>query len=215
MDIYEVLYTTRAMRRLKPDPVPIEVQARIMDAAIRAPSGGNMQDWRFLLVDDAETRTELGALYRVGWEDLVSSGYLNPGADATEDEIAAKRRVGSSAQHLADHFEDAPLLLFGFSRGGGSSIYPAIWSAMLAARAEGVGSTLTTILAGKKERVLELLGVPDGENWSMAGCVVMGYPRGTWGIAARRPAHEVTFRNRWQQPPGFDATEPLWSDTSK
>ena len=64
MDIEEALYTTRAMRRVRPDPVPLDVQARILDAAIRAPSGGNTQNWRFLLVDDPTVLSELGPLYR-------------------------------------------------------------------------------------------------------------------------------------------------------
>jgi nitroreductase len=62
MDIREALYTTRAMRRVKPDPIPMDVQARIMDAAVRAPSGGNTQNWRFLLVDDPEVKSKLGPI---------------------------------------------------------------------------------------------------------------------------------------------------------
>ena len=64
MDIYEALYTTRAMRRVKPDPIPADVQRRILDAAVRAPSGGNTQNWRFLVVDDPEVRKGLGPMYR-------------------------------------------------------------------------------------------------------------------------------------------------------
>jgi len=64
MDIEEALYTTRAMRRVRPDPVPLDVQAKILDAAIRAPSGGNTQNWRFLLVDDHDVIVKVGPLYR-------------------------------------------------------------------------------------------------------------------------------------------------------
>jgi nitroreductase len=211
MDIYEALYTTRAMRRVRPDPIPHESQARILDAAIRAPSGGNHQDWHFLFVDDPELRRELGALYLEGWNELLASGYVDPPPGMTEPEVAQLARVTGSAQYLADHFGEAPLLLFGFTRArGGASIFPALWSAQLAARAEGIGSTLTTILGAHQQRVLELLGVPPDRGWSMAGCVVLGYPRGRWGVAARRPAHEVAGRNRWDGPLGFEVPEPLW-----
>jgi hypothetical protein len=111
---------------------------------------------------------------------------------------------------LADHFGEAPLLLLAFSRGQASSIYPSVWSAMLAARAEGVGSTLTTILGSRSQDVFELLSVPVDEKWTMSACVVMGYPTGRWGVAARRPVHEVAARNRWDGPLGFEVPEPLW-----
>ena len=121
-------------------------------------------------------------------------------------------RIKRSADHLADHFEEYPLLLFGFAQmdPSGGSIFPAIWSAMLAARAEGIGSSLTSVLAFRTADVLEILGVPTNEGWNMACCVPMGYPTGRWAVAPRRPAHEVSFRNRWGTDVGFEASEPLW-----
>ena len=151
MNIYEALYTPRAMRRVRPDPIPDEVQARILDAAIRAPSGGNAQGWRFLLVDDPDVKGRLGPLYRDSLRQLWATAYhdrLERARQAPEGPAhASMLRVTASAQHLADHFEDVPLLpSIGFSRGDrtGGSIFPAIWSAQLAARAEGVGSALTS-----------------------------------------------------------------------
>jgi hypothetical protein len=123
-------------------------------------------------------------------------------------------RVQASAQHLADHFEDVPLFLFAFSRGdmSGGSIFPAVWSAQLAARAEGVGSALTSVLGFfHGEEALQILGVPAGKGWTMACCVSFGYPTGRWGVAPRRPAHEVAYRNRWGTSIGFEVNEPLWS----
>ena len=93
----------------------------------------------------------------------------------------------------------------------GGSIYPAIWSAQLAARAEGVGSSLTTVLAFKGDAVPNLLGVPADAGWAMSCCVPMGYPTGKWGVAPRRPVHEVSYRNQWGTSVGFEAHEPLWS----
>ena len=153
MDLHEALYTTRAMRRVKTDPIPDDVQARILDAAIRAPSGGNSQNWRFLLVDDPELRSKLGATYRECLSELWA-GFYKPRLDAAaaDPESAESKqmmRIKSSADHLADHFADVPLLLFAFAQFDptGGSIFPAVWSAELAARGEGVGSALTSVLA--------------------------------------------------------------------
>jgi len=217
MDIYEALYTTRAMRRVRPDPIPEEVQARIMDAAIRAPSGGNSQSWRFILVDDPAVKARLGPLYREGMSELWTNYYGErlARARATPDapESASTLRVTESAQYLADHFEDVPLFLTAFGRGdpSGGSIFPAVWSAQLAARAEGVGSTLTTVLGiFRAAETMQILGVPSGHGWEMACCVSFGYPIGRWGVAPRRPAHEVAYRNTWGTDLGIQIPGPLW-----
>ncbi len=204
MDVYEALYTTRAMRRLRPDPVPQQVQARILDAAIRAPSGGNSQNWRFIVVDDPAVKAELGPLYRDCMARLWDTAYrerLDRARAAPDDPASASMlRVQASAQHLADHFEDVPLFLMAFARNdpSGGSIFPAVWSAQLAARAEGIGSTLTTVLGiFRRAETFRILGVPEDRGWDMACCVSFGYPTGRWGIARRRPAHEVAYRNTW------------------
>jgi nitroreductase len=217
MDIEEALYTTRAMRRVRPDPIPMELQARILDAAIRAPSGGNSQNWRFLLVDDHDVIGQIAPLYRDGLDQLWKSFYAErlAAARATPDtpESQSMLAVQRSAQWLADHFEDVPLFLFGFVEADptGSSIFPAIWSAQLAARAQGVGSALTILLSFlHPAEVGEILGVPAAEHWVMACCVSFGYPTGRWGVAPRRPVHEVSFRNQWGEPVGFHVEQPFW-----
>lgn len=211
MDVFEALYTTRAMRRVKPDPIPIDVQRAIMDAAVRAPSGGNAQNWRFLLVDAPEVKAELGPLYRDGLHQLFE-GHYKPMRESADRQA---QRVMASAQHLADHFESYPLLLFAFVQHdpSGGSIFPAVWSAQLAARAHGVGTALTSILGlFHAKRTLSVLGVPEGEGWHLACTVTFGYPTGRWGVAARRPVHEVSYRNRWAEPVGFTVDEPLWKE---
>ena len=153
-----------------------------MDAAIRAPSGSNRQPWRFLLVDDADLRVTLAALYLDGWQQLNLSRY-----GTTTPDFDSVRR---SADYLAHHFADVPLLLFAFGQGASeSSVYPALWSAMLAARAEGVGTCLTTVLGYHRDEVFDLLGVPKDDDWRMYGCVTMGYPpaAGASPPAARSP----------------------------
>jgi nitroreductase len=123
------------------------------------------------------------------------------------------RRMRGSGNYLADHFEEIPLLLFVFAIDdlGGANIYPAIWSALLAARAEGVGGVMTMVLRNFQDRVNELLGVPVEEGWTMSAMLVLGYPRGRWGVAANRhPVHEVSSRNHWDAPFGIEVPQPLW-----
>ena len=99
---------------------------------------------------------------------------------------------------------------FGRSRDG-SGIYPALWSAMLAARAEGIGATLTGMLQSYfADEVGEILGVPKDAGWYQHGVITMGYPTGKWGVAQRKPVHEVAARNSWQGDLGFTVPEPLW-----
>lgn len=217
MDVREALYTTRAMRRVRPDPIPADVQARILDAAIRAPSGGNNQGWRFLLIDDPAVKARLGPLYRDAIGTLWQTAYRAPLelARAAPDDPAsvALLKVQASAQHLADHFEQVPLFLAAFSRGDptGGSIFPAVWSAQLAARAEGVGSALTSVLGiFHGAQANEILGVPADKGWTMNCLVSFGYPTGRWGVAPRRPVHDVAYRNTWGTEVGFTVSEPLW-----
>ncbi len=218
MDINEALYTTRAMRRVKPDAVPMDVQAKILDAAIRAPSGGNTQNWRFLMVDDKDVIAQIAPLYQQAISELWQTVYaerMAAAAAAPDDPGSIQMmKVKASADWLADHFAEVPLFLFPFIQGDptGGSIYPAVWSAQLAARAEGVGSSITAVLGfWYPDETFDILGVPKDEGWVMACCVPMGYPLGRWGVAKRRPAHEVSFRNHWNTPIGFTVDEPLWS----
>jgi nitroreductase len=209
MDIYEALYTTRAMRRLKPDPIPYEVQARILDAAIHAPNID--QGWRFILVDDPAIKSQLGVLYKQAFDRMVGRAL----GDALPELQKADNQMGRmirSGVHLADHFGEVPLLLIGFGRTReGSGIYPALWSAMLAARAEGIGSTLTGMMQSFfGDEVCDILGVPKDAGWHLHGVITMGYPTGKWGVGTRKPVHEVAARNSWHGDLGFTVPEPLW-----
>lgn len=217
MEIHEALYTTRMMRRMKPDPIPLETQCRILDAAIRAPNGGNTQRWHFLVVDDPQTKATLRELYAASQVREAADRALwhtdpNNREDPAEREESL-RRIKKSGEYFVEHFTEIPMLLFVFSidNHGGANIYPAIWSTMLAARAEGIGSVLTTMLRYEEDTVLELLGVPREEGWRMTAMLAFGYPKGRWGVAAnRRPVHEVTSRNRWDAAFGALVPEPLW-----
>jgi nitroreductase len=219
MELQEALYTTRAMRRVLPDPIPLDIQAKILDAAVRAPSGGNQQNWRFLLLDDPEKKAALAPLYQRAmgqlWESVYKSQLDAAHADPENPESQQFFRVQHSAQWLADNFAQVPLFLFPFAQHdpSGGSIYPAVWNAMLAARGEGIGSCLTALLQFfNPTETFEILGVPSDEGWHLAGTVSFGYPTGRWGVAAREPVDRVSYRNTWGHDVGFSVPEPLWPD---
>lgn len=218
MDVFEALYTTRAMRRVKEDSIPDDVIKSIMDSAIRAPSGSNRQDWKFLVVTDKKTREELAEIYRETWDYYVKSFYndsedLGASSLKNKDEIETVKRISNSASWLAENYHKVPLLVLAFSRNDptGSSIYPAIWNLMLAARGHGVGTCLTTVMNFKTEDVYKVLNVPSDKGWTLNATITAGYPLGKWGVAARKPVEEVTYLNKWGESPDWNLTEPLWN----
>jgi nitroreductase len=208
MDLFAAMYTTRAMRRLKPDPIPAEVLRTIMDAAIRAPSGGNAQGWNFLVVQDEELRRGLGAIYKPCLDTLFApdSHYTRQAASPDPELARGVRRMIESAQYLGDHLHEAPVIVVPCLRtggrpldfAGGSSIYPAVQNLMLAARALGIGSTLTTVHRMRQDEVRALLGIP--ADVETAALIPLGYPTGRWGVAKRRPVEVVVYGDRWQEP---------------
>lgn len=208
MDLMEAIWTTRAMRRLKPDPIPDDVLRAIMDAAIRAPSGGNSQGWNFLVVRDKELIGKLAAIYKPALDALFAPGtpYSRQAESADPAIAGGVRRMIASAKHLADHMHEAPVIVVPCLRTGGrptdlsagSSIYPAVQNLMLAARAYGVGSTLTTVHRTRQDEVRTLLGIP--AEVETAALIPLGYPTGRWGIAERRPVEKVVYGDRWEEP---------------
>jgi len=203
MEFFDVVTTQRAMRRLKPDPIPDGLLRQIMDAAICAPSGGNRQGWSFLVIRDAATRARLGELYREAWGELMKVPYYRDAATAPPESPAG--RMLASARHLGEHLADAPVLILACvatdgapaSMTTGASIYPAAQNIMLAARALGIGSCLTTIHRFRDRQVKELLGIPP--DVETAALIPLGYPLGNFGRPPRRPVTEVTFADRWGQ----------------
>ncbi len=205
MDAFEMLYTTRAMRRLRPEPVPEEVLARLLDAAIRAPTGGNRQTFRFVVVRDPAAKKRLQELYLEGARELFGSGYGRAAEGAPAEDVARGERLIASALWLAEHLHEAPVLVMACipPQGprptliDGASVYPAVWSLQLAARALGLGSALTTIHRFRDPQIKELLGIPQAVT--TAALVPIGYPQGRWRVAPRRPLSQFVFSERWGQ----------------
>lgn len=204
MDFFEVATTQRAMRRLKPDPIPEATLRQIMDAAICAPSGGNRQGWSFLVVRDAAKRKRLGELYREAWGELMKVPYYAGASQAPSDSPAGK--MLASARYLGEHMGETPVLILACialdpgvkpTITTGASIYPAVQNIMLAARALGIGSCITTIHKFRDAQVKELLGIP--ADVETAALIPLGYPLGKFGRPPRRPVGEVAFADRWDQ----------------
>lgn len=202
-NIFEVIGSQRAMRRLKPDPVPEEYIKRIIWAATRAPSGGNRQPWRFLVVQDPEKRAAIARLYKLAW-DAYSPGAAAVSERLTDAEAASNDRVVRSSQYLADHMHEVPVLIVVCSLAqapvnagiaSGSSIYPAVQNLMLAARALGLGTALTTLHRQHEDEVRKVLGIP--ETVDTAALIPVGWPMGRFGEGRRQPVEAVTYWDAW------------------
>lgn len=199
-DFFEVIGTQRAMRRLKSEAVPDEYIKKIIWAATRAPSGGNRQGWRWLVVTDPANKKQIQEWYNELWSKALASGY-GAGAGLPEEERLSNERVMKSATYLAEHMHEVPVLIFACSLTGGgdivsgSSIYPAVQNLMLAARALGLGTALTTVHRGHQQDIRQLLGIP--ESVETAALIPVGWPKGKFGTGFRKPVEEVTYWDRW------------------
>ena len=219
MDVFEALYTTRAMRRVSEDPIPDDILKQMVDAGIRAPSGSNRQGWKFIVVTDPEIRNQLGELYREAWDFYVKEFYggtSDLGASNVLDGEKAEQvvRITKSATWLSENFHKVPAMFVVLSRNDptGSSIFPAIWSLMLAGRAHGIGTCLTTVLGMfKPEKAFEILNIPNDKGWKIDAVVTAGYPLGKWGVAKRTPVDEVTYLNTWGNKTNWNIEAPLWN----
>ena len=219
MDAFEALYTTRAMRRVSEDPIPEEILKQMVDAGIRAPSGSNRQGWKFIIVTDPEIKNKLGDSYREAWDMYVKEFYEGSsdlGASNVTDDKKAEQvvRITKSAAWLSENFHKVPVMFVVLSRNDptGSSIFPAIWSLMLAGRAHGIGTCLTTVLGMfKPEKAFEILNIPNDKGWKIDAVITAGYPLGKWGVAKRNPVDEVTYLNTWGNETNWNIEEPLWN----
>jgi nitroreductase len=200
ISLFDAIRTMRAMRRLKPDPVPDELIREILEAAICAPSGGDRQHWRFIVVKDPEIKRQLQIRYQRAFEDLKARFHAAlPPPGKTE---AQKNRMLAARDHLTEHFHEAPVLIVccldgdsGSGVGAGASIYPAVQNMLLAARALGLGATLTNRHLLYEKEVDEILRLPK-EAHTFA-IIPIGYPLGNFGPVSRAPIDEVTFLDRW------------------
>ncbi len=197
--LLEGIRTTRAIRRLLPDPVPIELVRKVCEAGTFAPSGGNRQPWFFIAVTDAEKRHRIADLYQSTFRE-----YIKPAIEAAEapDYPEAKRRNMKAAIYLAEHLHEAPVLLFvaGWTRRGqpqSQALFPAIQNILLACRAVGLGVSLTTAHRAHAEEIDQLLGL-DPEKTPSIAMLPIGWPKGKYGRPTRRSIDTCFFVDEYQ-----------------
>ena len=196
--LLEGLRTARAIRRLRPDPVPKELVRKVCEAGTFAPSGGNRQPWTFIAVMDAERRAWVAERYRKAFHD-----YIAPALEASEapDFPDATRRNIRAALYLADHLHEAPVHLFvaGWTRRGqeqSQALYPAVQNILLACRAVGLGASLTTVHRAFGREIDEWLGL--SEKQPTCALIPIGWPRGKFGRPPRRSIDECLHFDRFE-----------------
>jgi nitroreductase len=204
-DLFEIMQSMRAMRRLKPDPVPDELIRKILQAGACAPNGGNTQRWRFLVIKDTKIKQGVQVWYKRAFDEVVGPRYLKsaPPPGVSREQY---NRQHAAVEYLTDHFHEAPVWIVACleegaaapTRGSGASIYPAVQNMLLAARALGLGATLTTRHLLYEKEAEAALGLPPGVH--SYAILPIGYPMGKFGPVGRGPLKEIVFQDRWGTP---------------
>jgi nitroreductase len=227
IDVIDAIYTTGAQRRLRSDAVPDDVVWEILDAAIRGPSGGNDQPWHWLVVTDQAVKDPIAEWYLAAWNSLhrgrrmrlrqVADRVTGKGdRQATLLEEARKDPNYRAGEHLAINIGRAPVWIFAIVEGvegtptvvHGANIFGAVQNLMLAARAHGLGSTLTMLHRQHETEVAALLGLPADAR--ALALVPIGYPEsGRFFRTKRRPVENVVFWDRWGQARERTASEAV------
>jgi nitroreductase len=225
VDLIDALRTTGAVRQFRPDPVPDETVVRLLDTARFAPSGGNRQAWRVVVVRDAETRRRLRDIYLLGWYPYLAMGAAGlvpwaPVTDRAAEDAALQesetlaRQAAAGPGGFAEHLDQVPVLLVlladlralaavdrdldRYTFVGGASIYPFSWSVLLAARAEGLAGVMTTMATLHEAEVRGLLEVPD--HMAVASVMALGWPVHQPTKLRRAPVSDFATVDRFDGP---------------
>jgi nitroreductase len=204
-DIFDILHTTRAMRRLKPDPVPDELIRKILEAGAAAANSANTQRWRFLVIKDPEIKAAVQAFYKRAYDEVVGPRYAT---SAPPPGVTRERydRQNAAVKYLTEHFHEAPVWIVPCldhgadtpDRISGASIYPAVQNMLLAARALGLGATLTTRHTYFGRDSEAALGLPPGIH--SYAILPIGYPMGNFGPVRRGALSDIVYQDRWGEP---------------
>ncbi len=213
--LFETIYTTRALRRFKPDPIPDEVLFQLFDAAIRASSGQNKQDWRWVVIADAGVKAKLQEWAIEGWHRYQPRFVENP---ALMDELPRTRRLSLKSVHdLCHNLASAPAVIAVLGLKGahstpGGSTFPAVQNLNLAARALGLGTSVFNLPLSHREELMEILEIP--ENNEIYCLLPVGYPTDKPGPVRRKPVRDVVFMERFGQAWPFAGQQPDlgWQD---
>jgi nitroreductase len=210
--LFHTIYTTRALRRFKPDPVPDAVLFQLFDAAIRASSGQNAQDWRFIIIRDAVIKRQLREWAVEGWN-RYSARY---GSDEDIKALPRNQRLSLlSVRDLAMHLDTVPVIVAALGMKGrhstpGGSTFPAVQNFQLAARAMGLGSSIFNL--PMREQLNQMLAIP--ENNQLYCLIPLGYPTDNQGRLNRKPVKAVVYSERFGESWPFAAEQPDdgWAD---
>jgi len=205
MDFFEVVHTQRSIRKFKNEPVPEHMLWEMVDAAIRAPSGGNTQPWAWLIVRDDARRRAIAAAVLEGVGDVQAAL-----AEAEKLPTPEQRRMRRSSVSFRANVMSAPVMIIPClvnptsptadinSLFAGSSIYGAVQNMMLAARAQGLGTVLTTFNMRIEDVIRREFNLPDQAK--PVAVIPVGWPDGErFGPTTRKPAETVTFWDGWGQ----------------
>lgn len=202
-DLWEAMYTQRAIRYFKPDPVPRELIWKVIEAATRAPSGSNLQPWGFVVLEEAESRKRIADRLRETF--AANEGIRTMIETGTKSGDRTARLMMGGVENIFMRFDSAPVFIIPClhnvaspARDGllaGSSIYQAVQNLMLAARALGLGTVMTTFQAGMAKELREWLSLP--EDSVATALIPMGYPAAKFGPLKRKPVETVTHWERW------------------
>jgi nitroreductase len=203
-DVFEIMHTTRSMRRLKPDPVPDALIRKILEAGACAANGGNTQRWRFLVINDPKIKQAVQVVYKRAFDEVVGPRYAS---SAPPPGVTPERYVRQHAavEYLTEHFHEAPVWIVAciedhgtLGRASGASIYPAVQNMLLAARALGLGSTLTTRHLLHEKEAEAAMGLPEGVH--SYAILPIGFPMGRFGPVGRGSLADVVYQDKWGQP---------------
>lgn len=204
---FDVVGQVRAMRRLKPDPIPLPVLRKVLEAGVQAASGKNEQPWKFLAIKSEKSRAWFAERYRKAMYDQL--GHLFNPADEDKSRSANMARA---VQYQADHMHETPVILLvagkrdwpfnvpeekrvGFGPPNYGAIYPCVQNILLACRSVGLGAALTTMHQMFESELHEYFGVP--EDFGVVVAIPIGYPIGKFGPVSRIPATEKTYFDEW------------------
>ena len=210
-DVWEVLSTARTIRRFTDEPVDDATLARCLEAATWAPNGANYQAWRFVVLRSPEQRAVVAEAAKRALEVIEDVYRMTRPADDDQSRWARNNRATYELHDRAGELTSVLFLTYGYVVASelliGGSIYPAMQNFVLAARAQGLGTCLTSWASyGGEELLREAVGVPDG--WLLAGHLVVGWPRGRHGAVRRKPMADVVDLDRFDQPAVAIAGEP-------
>jgi nitroreductase len=210
VDLHEAMSTQRAIRRLLDDPVDDEVIKRCLGLAVKAPTGGNLQGWQWIVVRDQKVKSALGRQNKLAWNVYGRVGQM-VSARLAGAEREAQRRLIAAVDHQAEHWDQIPVIIVACIKGMSwpmpwiyrssryGSIYPAVQNLLLAARAEGLGATLTTLPLWNRVAARRILGLP--WNVEPVAVVPLGWPKGKYGPTKRAPIEDITHIDRYGNQP--------------